>query len=152
MYLHWEGISENPNIQEYLGRNASIGMAAETLKKLKVWSCLLSDIFVLLPFFREKKKIKSRSSWEMKLRVRKRQKIFWWCLWTSGDEKSQKQSQKGSKASDGSIKSDCRIQPYRTPGKLNTATSFSTSILCSRSWGLIWGRQQTNKQGFKHYF
>ncbi len=25
-----------------------------------------------------------------------------------------------------------RIQPNRTPGKLNTATSFSTSILCTR--------------------
>ena len=34
--------------------------------------------------------------------------------------------------SHGSVKLDCRIQPYRTPGKLNTAMSFHTSILCTR--------------------
>ncbi len=73
-------------------------------------------------------------------------KIFCWCLWTSGDKKARNRV-KGSKAShghhfhllandgyskfQGSVKLD---QPYRTLENLNTATSFSTSILYTRCW------------------
>ncbi len=52
----------------------------------------------------------------------------------------------GHSKSQWSVKSDCRIQPYRTPGKLNTAKSFSTSFLCTRcgAW-YVTVTKQTNK-------
>ncbi len=71
-------------------------------------------------------------------------KIICGCLLTSGEENNPGTESKASDGhhfhlpanshskSQGSVKLDCRIQPYRTPGKLNTAKSFSTSILCTR--------------------
>ncbi len=50
--------------------------------------------------------------------------------------------------SQGSVKSNCRIQPYRTLENLNT-TSFSTSILCTRCGAWTWYgavSKQTNEQ------
>ncbi len=44
---------------------------------------------------------------------------------------------KGHSKSQESVKSDCRIQPYRAPGNLNTTTSFSTKSSGHRFFKVI---------------